>query len=173
MGRSPRLKGPRVGVGFLRGGSLPARGCGERCKFCEWGPGHSPGHWQLFLHSRGARWPLLVKFEGMARLAPLNPPMASCLNYSGSLSTSWPCSVSCCCCCGLLSGRNLTTVSSGPQTTIETKWKLKFWSSTLKKLSFCHKPGVYFVVTSAVFEMMHVLLCCILCVRRIWSSAAL
>ena len=43
-GQKPEAQRTKSGGGFLRGGSLPARGSGERCKFCEWGPGQSPGH---------------------------------------------------------------------------------------------------------------------------------
>ena len=52
----------RAGVGFLGRGSQPsppARRSGECWKFQQRDLGQSPGRYKVFLHSRGARPPLL------------------------------------------------------------------------------------------------------------------
>jgi len=77
--RNLRSKGPRAGVGFLgRGqGSQPPShqlgGLEELRKFPQRGTGQKRGREKVFLHSRGASWPLLELDGGQVR----GPPMAS------------------------------------------------------------------------------------------------
>ena len=71
--------------GTSGGGSQPPPhqiwGLGKRCKLSQRGPGRSLGRCKVFLHSRGAREPLLELVGGQVRGAwlpcppPLNPPV--------------------------------------------------------------------------------------------------
>ena len=82
-GAEVRGQGSRAGVGLLgKGSQSPPHKLGSAVLSSSPGSGQSPDREKVFLHSRGATWPLLELVGGQVRrgvgvapLAPLNPPM--------------------------------------------------------------------------------------------------